>query len=111
MFSFSKNKGKSWSILLDNFIEHKPLIFLKSKEDNVIGVTSLNCTFLGVFYSLFEEMDVVATIEEWAIGSEIGKSTSKSVNGPCERLDDSMAHGESWKNKKNTYILYLKPTF
>ena len=49
------------------------------------------------FYSLFEEIDVVATIEEWVIGSEIGKLTSKSVNGPCERLEDSMAHWESWK--------------
>ena len=48
------------------------------------------------FYSLFEEIDVVATIEEWVIGSEIGKLTSKSVNGPCERLEDSMAHWESW---------------
>ena len=49
------------------------------------------------FYSLFEEIDVVATIEEWVIGSEIGKLTSKSLNGPCERLEDSMAHWESWK--------------
>ena len=46
-------------------------------------------------------MDVDATIEGWVIGSEIGKLTSKSVNGPCERLDDSMAHGESWKTKNN----------
>lgn len=52
--------------------------------------------FLRFFYSLFEEIDVVATIEEWVIGSEIGKLTSKSVNGPCERLEDSMAHWESW---------------
>ena len=52
--------------------------------------------FSDFFYSLFEEIDVVATIEEWVIGSEIGKLTSKSVNGPCERLEDSMAHWESW---------------
>ena len=56
-----------------------------------------NFTKWDFFYSLFEEIDVVATIEEWVIGSEIGKLTSKSLNGPCERLEDSMVHWESWK--------------